>query len=112
MLPQHFKAGINSIINLGSTNPSAIERINLRCGDNCTIQIGGIEVINTQLTIYMNDNATLLMGNKQKMNGRVDIYMHEPSTVSIGEGCLFAACDTWTSDMHNIYDATTGQRIN
>ena len=107
-----FQVGKNSVVKLGSTSEEAARRIDIQCGDNCLIDIAGISRNNIRLKIFMADNAVLKVGAGQMMHGLVNIFMHEKSTIEIGEACLFAECDIWSSDMHSIIDVESNKRFN
>jgi acetyltransferase-like isoleucine patch superfamily enzyme len=107
-----FKVGNNSEVIIENTIDSLKERININCGDNCRIHIMGLSANNSSLNISLSNDATLIIGPNQLMNGVVQISMHEKSTIKIGEGCLWANCSIWGSDMHSIIDLESGKRIN
>lgn len=105
-------SGENSIVSIRNTSEDKLSRINIKCGDNCVVDIEGISSIHNGLTIFMKNNARLFMGGDQMINGPVRIYMHEESKVRIGNSCLFGNCDIWSSDMHSLFDISSGERIN
>jgi len=107
-----IQTGKNSIVNIKNTSDEVSERINIECGDNCLVSIFGIDVNNSYLKIFMGNNARLTIEEGQMINGPVRIYMHEGSEIRIGRSCLFASCDIWSSDMHSIFDISSGERIN
>ena len=107
-----FQIGKNSVVKLGSTNEEVARRIDIQCGDNCLIDIAGISRNLDRLVIFMADNTVLKVGAGQMMHSSVNIYLHEKSTIEIGEACLFAECDIWSSDMHSVIDAESNKRFN
>jgi acetyltransferase-like isoleucine patch superfamily enzyme len=107
-----FSIAPGSILNTHQTSQSVLEKISISCGSDCSINLQGINVLNTRLKILMGNSCHLDIGQYAMMNGPVTIYMHEPSRLIIGQGCLFANTQIWTSDMHSVLDAITGARIN
>jgi len=105
-------SGKGSVVTIENTAEHLRERISIHCGENCSIHIEGLIACNTRLSIYAKDNAEIIIGPDQLMNGDVEINMQESSKISVGQGCLWAGCKLWSSDMHPIYDLSTGLRIN
>ena len=112
MLPSHFIIGNNSTVEIESTPENFMSKIFITCGENSTIKILGVEVLNSILRIYCGDDANILIGSKQLMNGNVNISAHEKSNITIGNNCLWANVMIWSSDMHKIVDLDSNERIN
>lgn len=107
-----IRSGQNSIVRVRNTSDEILQRINVTCGENCIIDIDGVSVNNTSLTVYANNNAKLYIESGQMINGPVRIFMNEESQIKIGHSCLLASCDIWSSDMHSIIDLDSDRRIN
>jgi acetyltransferase-like isoleucine patch superfamily enzyme len=104
--------GHGSVLHSEGIAPAILERVTIVCGSDCTIRLHGIDILNTRLHIHMANQCHLEIGPRTLINGPLDIYLHEPSRVVIGEDCLFAQSQLWTSDMHSIIDRTSGARVN
>jgi acetyltransferase-like isoleucine patch superfamily enzyme len=66
-----------------------------------------------RVKIYLGRNCTFLMDSSVGVSRDCLFLMHEPSRCHVGYGSLFATGVTvTTSDMHPIYDRTTGGRLN
>ena len=106
------KVGINCKVSCNITDEAILKSIHLNTGDNCNVDIQGISKINRILKIHMVDNCALSLGKGQLMNGEVRLFLHEASTMKIGSDCLWGGTDIWTSDMHAIFDTSSGARTN
>ncbi len=100
------------------------ESATFRCGRECSF-------INAKITIRKNGSLTI--GSHSSIRGRliveegskivighgltcaffdIKIHANEGATISIGNDCLFSNVEIYNSDMHSIFDAATGSRIN
>ncbi|MBC7590808.1 MAG: hypothetical protein H7226_07155 [Salinibacterium sp.] len=107
-----FLIGPGTTVETGDTPKEFLARMDIRAGANCRIDISGISVLNSSLTIFMGDDCTLTMGPGQSFNEPVRLYMHEPSSITVGAQCLWGSGDIWTSDMHSVIDVETSVRTN
>lgn len=84
----------------------------LRIGSNCIVQIGENGNL-SKLDLYCLEWANITIGSNVSCTWHSRIYAHEPASIFIGNSCLIASDVLITaSDMHTIYDAVTGERIN
>lgn len=95
-----------------SVPPEILQRVSITAGRNCLIDLSGLRIVNSGLHIHMADDCELVTGPGQFINGHVRWFLHEPSSLIIGADCLWAQGDSWTSDMHSVVDAGTGERLN
>lgn len=81
-------------------------------GDDNIIEIGPWSLLNRTQIHFKTSDAALVIGQTAGIaNACFNLY--EPSRIDIGD-FVGIACDVWmaTSDLHPIYDANTGRRIN
>jgi acetyltransferase-like isoleucine patch superfamily enzyme len=65
------------------------------------------------LFVHAGAGASVSLGAGAGVNGLVRLLAHEPARIAIGADCLLAAeAEIAASDMHPIFDAATGARIN
>lgn len=83
-----------------------------RIGSNSVVQIGKNGNLN-KLEVYCADSAHISIGPKTSCTWHTRVYAHEPAKITIGEDCLIASDVVISaSDMHTIFDVTSGERIN
>jgi acetyltransferase-like isoleucine patch superfamily enzyme len=86
--------------------------LHVQAGDDARIHIGADCHLGA-LFIHASAGTRVAIGAGCGINGLVRLLLHEPGRISIGAGCLIAAeVDITVSDMHPIFDAATGARIN
>lgn len=65
------------------------------------------------LFIFARDRGHVSIGKGCSFNGASSIQLHECGNVVLGENCLIGGdVSILNSDMHSIFDVTTGQRLN
>src|SRR5690606_24060197 len=79
-------------------------------GHEGTFEVGGRSVVRVRADVF--PGATVRIGRDCVFNKIALMSAHEKRTIHIGDGCLFADPFIRTSDMHGIYDAETGARLN
>lgn len=94
-----FKAGCNFQLHAKIT---VKEGASCRFGDDCTVR--------GRIIVEM--NSTLIVGDGLICNDNVDIRSAEGCCVEIGNDCLFANPIIYNSDMHSIFNISSGSRIN
>lgn len=81
-------------------------------GNNNLVEIGSRCVVRGWMLIQSADNVEFRIGDRSTLSS-VSIQAHEPARVIIGEDCqLSTEIMMSVSDMHPIFDADTGARIN
>jgi acetyltransferase-like isoleucine patch superfamily enzyme len=86
--------------------------------NNCQISVksGSTLIINDlcELTgrIIVEDNSSVNIGNGLVCNDAILMHAYENTNITIKDDCLFANPKIYTSDMHAIYDLSSGERIN
>lgn len=108
----NYSIGRNTTVKISNTRDELKKKISIVCGDNCHIEINGIARINTYLRIFLTNNCMLKIGDETIINGPLEISQHEPTTIEIGDHCVFAKSQIWSSDMHSVIDIKSGERTN
>jgi acetyltransferase-like isoleucine patch superfamily enzyme len=101
-------SGSNSRIVFG--NKCKLREIELHLTEGGANLAFGDETV-IRATIVVGTGSSLVIGNRTRFNARSFLSAREAKSISIGEDCLFAI-SIRTSDMHAIFDAETGQRLN
>jgi len=103
-------AADSATIRIGELSAPWGGSINL--GEGCGLHVGR-NVQLAHIEIFAADGAVIIIGDDTRFTWRTRIYAHERSQISIGRDCLFAS-DTllMSSDVHKIFDAASGERIN
>jgi acetyltransferase-like isoleucine patch superfamily enzyme len=84
----------------------------LEVGSGVVVEIGRDNHLGA-LFVHAVAGAVVTLGDGLGLNGQVRLLLHEPARIAIGSGCLIAAdVDITVSDMHPIFDLSTGGRIN
>ena len=84
----------------------------LQLYDHATAVIGAHNHLGG-LFVHAAAHAHVALGDACGVNGHSRLLLHEPASIAIGSGCLIAAdVDVTVSDMHPIFDAGSGARIN
>lgn len=83
-------------------------RISVKAG--ARLEVGSMSELRGR--IIVEQDSTLLIGDGLICNAEVYIQVSEGGAVHIGRDCLFANPKIYNSDMHAIFDAASGQRIN
>ncbi len=84
----------------------------LEVGSGATVRIGGDNHLGA-LFVHAAAGTHVALGSGMGLNGTVRLLLHEPGRITVGDGCLIAdGVDISVSDMHPIYDAVSGARIN
>jgi acetyltransferase-like isoleucine patch superfamily enzyme len=116
--PATLASGSGKIVVRGDANRIEIGAI--RVFDNCHVELGsGCELVigsngsARALFVHAATDARVRIGDDVDFNARVRLLAHEPASITIGAGSLFASdIDVTVSDMHSVFDAGTGERIN
>ena len=86
--------------------------LRIEAGAGARVAIGGSGHLGA-LFVHAGAGAVVTLGAGAGVNGLVRLLAHEPARIAIGAGCLLAAeAEIAASDMHPIFDAATGARIN
>ena len=98
---------------LVSIGPGCVDAgMRLEVGAGAAVLIGGGNHLGA-LFVHAAAGAQVRLGNRLGLNGQVRLMLHEPAAIAIGSGCLIAdGVDFSASDMHPVFDAATGERIN
>ena len=81
-----------------------VSNAEIEIGDNCTI--AGV------IRLVRGDGGAIRIGAGTTFNG-VGLSLHERGEIVIGEDCMFSTdVQMDPSDMHPIYDRSTGERLN
>lgn len=99
LLSGSFKAGRNLQLHAKVT---VKEGATCTFGENCTIRG----------RIIVEKDSHLTVGDGLVCNGNVEIRSAEGKNIHIGNDCLFADPVIYNSDMHSIFDISSGLRIN
>lgn len=83
---------------------------NLHIHDDATIEIGAKTLYRGTLRAHV--GCTIKLGEAVHCNSHLTISSAEETNVTVGDRCLVSAAVIRPSDMHAIYDRTTGQRVN
>lgn len=75
-----------------------------------TVEIG--EGATYQARTHAAPNSVIKVGEKTVFNRRSEVHAWEDANITIGKNCLISNIRIRTSDMHTIYDARSGRRIN
>lgn len=103
--------GNDAVVSFGPGCLSA-PPMRLEVGSGAVVRIGADNHLGA-LFIHAVAGTAVMLGDGIGINGLVRLLLHEPAALSIGDGCLIAAdVDITVSDMHPIFDAATGSRIN
>src|SRR5688572_1689500 len=83
---------------------------NLYLHDNAVIKIGKNGYIRGSFLAHC--GCEINIGSFMRCNSYLNISTAEKTSVTIGDDCLVAEAQIRTSDMHPIFDKSTGTRIN
>jgi acetyltransferase-like isoleucine patch superfamily enzyme len=102
--------GDNNHVSIGDA--VRIESASIDIGSNCSVSVGS-ECNFSNIEIFANDHGNICVGKKCVFTGKTHLLCHETGRITIGNKCLIAWGSVITdSDMHPIFDARTGSRIN
>ncbi|WP_081486649.1 acyltransferase [Nitrospirillum viridazoti] len=91
---------------------SRLINLSINVGSNCNVKIGRGSLLNN-LSIFCNDDSSISIGKNCKCTYKLEIMAHEPSNITIRDNLLCGPrVLISSSDMHGIFDAETGNRIN
>ena len=118
MLPQIsiIIEGDNNIIEIGDIKKLYRSGIEIR-GDNNKVKICDSKhyvAVNIRLAHYKKyNNRTLIIGENLLSGYTSIILLGDNRKLTIGKDCMFSSgIELWTTDMHPIYDLSTGDLIN
>jgi acetyltransferase-like isoleucine patch superfamily enzyme len=81
-------------------------------GSRCTFRAGNLSRLNA-VEVYARADGHVTIGTGNYFTWHTRLYLHEPGRIVIGNDCGIASGTLLTvSDMHPIYDRTSGERIN
>jgi acetyltransferase-like isoleucine patch superfamily enzyme len=83
---------------------------NLYVHDDAVIKIGKMGYIRGSFLAH--NGCEINIGSFMRCNSYLNISTAEKTSVTIGDDCLVAEAQIRTSDMHPIFDKSTGIRIN
>lgn len=83
---------------------------NLYVHDDAIIEIGANGYIRGSFLAHK--NCKISIGNFLRCNSYLNISTAEKTNVIIGDDCLVAEAQIRTSDMHPIFDKSSGERMN
>jgi acetyltransferase-like isoleucine patch superfamily enzyme len=81
-------------------------------GSRCSFRAGHGSRLNA-VEVYALADGHVTIGTGNYFTWHARLYLHEPGRIAIGNDCGIASGTLFTvSDMHPIYDRTSGERIN
>ena len=87
-----------------------LDDAHFRLFDNAVIEVGASSTYSG--TILAQVNCRVSLGSRLQCNSHLNISCAEETQVRVGERCLVSSGTIRSSDMHPIFDAETGERIN
>jgi acetyltransferase-like isoleucine patch superfamily enzyme len=116
--PDTMERSSGTILFKGSGNSVRIAHNNVIL--DCHMELGSGNTVNfgpdgssLNLFVWGEAEARFVVGARVNFNARDRLLAHEAGCITIGHGCLFASdIDVTVSDMHSIFDAATGERLN
>jgi acetyltransferase-like isoleucine patch superfamily enzyme len=116
--PDTAERGSGTVILRGNGNTvrigpgGAIQELYVELGSGCTLDIGEAGS-SLGLFVFGVQDALFDVAEYVNFNARDRLLAHEPGSITIGPRCLFASnIDVTVSDMHSVFDAATGERLN
>jgi acetyltransferase-like isoleucine patch superfamily enzyme len=89
-----------------------IQDCHMELDGECTVTFGP-DGSSLNLFVWGGRGSCFEVGARVNFNARDRLLAHEPGCITIGHGSLFASdIDITVSDMHSIFDAATGDRLN
>lgn len=86
--------------------------LSLSVEHGCTLEIGEDCALGA-LEVFSVRGSSVSIGARCGFTSKAQIHAHEKNAIRLGTGCLVASSVWLTcSDMHPIFDLTTGERIN
>ncbi|MBM3769031.1 MAG: acyltransferase [Acidobacteria bacterium] len=106
-------SGQDCAVSIAPENEALLDRIFIVAGNRCKIEIGTIRQLGEKLSVYLADDCTLTIGDGYSCTDKANFTAHEPGcSIRVGRDCMIGSAQIWASDMHSIFDAETGVRIN
>lgn len=116
--PYHKENGTGQIRCIGNNNrvvigrPLVFNKLFVEAGNGANIVVGENAVIN-ELWLISRKGASIKIGHGLHVNGIVALRSDEEANITMGDDCLLApGVKIWSSDMHSIFELSTGKRIN
>jgi acetyltransferase-like isoleucine patch superfamily enzyme len=102
--------GNNNSVNIPQS--TTLGDCDIYLGDGCFLEFGR-DCFFHSVTVYALKCGVTKLGDGVSLNSRVRLLEHEAGKIEIGAGTLIANdVDISISDMHSIFDLSTGLRIN
>lgn len=116
--PYHKENGSGQIRCIGNNNkvvirnPLVFNKLFVEAGNGANIVVGERAAVN-ELWLNSPRGASIKIGRGLQVNGSVAIRADEEANITMGDNCLLApGVKIWSSDMHSIFEQSTGKRIN
>ena len=116
--PHHKEDGTGQIRCIGNNNrvviinPLVFNKLFVEAANGANIVVGKHAAVN-KLWLTSLKGASIEIGRELRVNGSVSIRADEEANITMGDDCLLApGVKIWSSDMHSIFELSTGKRIN